>query len=73
MLRLRPLPQPHACSLVDEPVTDLAGQEDVWMEPQSLLVQQVAQGIPSRLRRQKSVQRAIRDSGVSDAMLGADR
>ena len=44
MLRLRPLPQPHACSLVDEPVTDLTGQEDVRMEPQSLLVQQVAQG-----------------------------
>lgn len=31
MLRLVPLPQPRACSLIDEPVTDLAGQEDVWM------------------------------------------
>lgn len=40
----RALPQPCACLLVDEPVTDLAGQEDVWMQPQGLLVQQVAQG-----------------------------
>ena len=37
-------PRPRACSLVDEPVTDLTGQEDVWMQPQGLLVQQVAQG-----------------------------
>ena len=39
-----PCPEPRACSLIDEPVTDLAGQEDVWMQPQGLLVQQVAQG-----------------------------
>ena len=37
-------PRPRACSLVDEPVTDLTGQEDVRMQPQGLLVQQVAQG-----------------------------
>lgn len=43
MLRLTPTPQPPARSLIDEPVTDLAGQEDVWVEPQGLLVQQVAQ------------------------------
>ena len=41
--RARAPPQPRACSLVDEPVTDLAGQEDVWMQPQGLLVQQAAQ------------------------------
>lgn len=33
-----------ACSLVDEPVADLTGQEDVGVQPQGLLVQQVAQG-----------------------------
>lgn len=42
-VRLTPVPQPLACSLIDEPVADLAGQEDVWMQPQRLLVQQVAQ------------------------------
>lgn len=44
VLRLAPLPQLQACSLIDKPVTDLAGQEDVWMQPQCLLIQQVAQG-----------------------------
>lgn len=32
------------CSLIDQLVTDFTGQEDVWMQPQGLLVQQVAQG-----------------------------
>lgn len=32
------------CLLIDQLVTDFTGQEDVWMQPQGLLVQQVSQG-----------------------------